>query len=150
MGRDAPTPTLAQFEDACRREFTFLRDLGYAERPAADPEDRFTMCFSNGTLTLCVRGENWGQHAGVSLVHADGREAPVWWFVPVAERGTRPTFDPTGYSQLDDIRVSALVISRHCRDVLAGDTARFDAVAHEWRRVRDADYRRSFQPRKLP
>jgi hypothetical protein len=147
---DPPPPTLAQFKDACRHEFAFLRELGYAELPESDPADRFIVRFSNGELTLSIRGENWGQHAGVSLVHADGREAPVWWFVPASERQTRPAFDSTGFSQLDDIRVTALTMARYCRDVLAGDRARFDAVAHEWRRVTDSRYRQSFQPRKLP
>jgi hypothetical protein len=150
-GADVPhTPSLAQFQDTCRREFAFLRDLGYSELHDSDPADRFEVRFSNGTLTLSIRGENWGQHAGVSLVHADGREAPVWWFIPVAERANRPAFDPTGFSQLDDIRITALTMARYCRDVLAGDTAKFDAVANEWRRVRDARYRESLQKRKLP
>jgi hypothetical protein len=34
-----------------------------------------------------------------------------------------------GFSQLDEIRLAALTISRYCRDVLAGDAAKFDAVA---------------------
>ena len=150
MPPDAATPTLTQFQDACRQEFAFLRELGYAELENPDSADRFAVCFSNGVLTLSVRGENWGQHAGVTLVHADGREAPVWWFVPVAERKTRPPITPTGFTQLDDIRITALTMFRYCRDVLAGDAAKFDAVANEWRRVRDPRYRQSLQKRKLP
>jgi len=149
MAPDPPTPSLEQFVEACRREFAFLRELGYSERDD-DPDDRFRVRFSNGQLTLTVRGENWGQHAGVTLVRADGREAPVWWFVPEAERSTRPPFEPTGFRQLDDIRITALTMLRYCRDVLAGDAAKFDAVANEWRRVTDPSYRRSLQPRKLP
>ena len=78
-------PSLAQFRDACRHEFSFLRELGYSELQD-DPAERFNVLFSNGQLTLSIRGENWGQHAGVRLFHADGREAPVWWFVPLSER----------------------------------------------------------------
>src|SRR5262245_62161280 len=129
----SPTPTLEQFKDACRSEFSFLRDLGYSEVEGSDTEGHFKVVFSNGTPTFTIRGENWGQHAGVTLFHVDGREAPVWWFVPLPERSTRPPFEPTGFTQLDDIRISAIVISRHCRDVLAGDAAKFDAVANEWR-----------------
>lgn len=145
----APPPTLTQFKDACRHEFAFLRELGYSEQEA-DPTDRFSVSFSNGELTLSVRGENWGKHAGVTLVHADGREAPVWWFVPASERTNRPAFNSTGFSQLDDIRIAALTMARYCRDVLAGDAAKFDAVANEWRRVTDPRYRQSLQKRKLP
>jgi len=150
MEQDSTPPTLAQFKDACRHEFSFLRELGYSERQDSDPADRFNVCFSNGELTLSIRGENRGQHAGVSLFHADGREAPVWWFVPLSERKNRPPFDATGFSQLDDIRIAALTMSRCCRDVLAGDAAKFDAVASEWRRVTDSQYRQSLQKRKLP
>ena len=149
MKQDAAKPTLAQFKDACRREFSFLRELGYSELEEADP-DHFKVRFSNGQLTLTIRGENWGARAGVTLFHADGREAPVWWFVPVSERSIRPVFEPTGFSQLDDIRIAAISMSRYCRDVLAGDAAKFDAVAKEWRRARDPEYRRSLQKRKLP
>ncbi len=150
MKQDSSKPTLAQFKDACRHEFSFLRELGYSELLDSDPADRFTVRFSNGELTLSIRGENWGEHAGVQLVHADGREAPVWWFVPLAERKSRPPFDSTGFSQLDDIRIAALTMSRYCRDVLAGDAAKFDAVANEWRRATDPQYRQSLQKRKLP
>jgi hypothetical protein len=150
MGKDSAKPTLEQFKDACRHEFSFLRELGYSEVQDSDLADRFHVVFSNGELTLSVRGENWGEHAGVRLVHLDGREAPVGWFVPLSERKNRPPFDSTGFSQLDDIRVAALTISRYCRDVLAGDAARFDAVANEWRRVTDVHYRQSLQRRKLP
>lgn len=150
MEQDSTKPTLAQFKDACRHEFSFLRELGYSELQDSDSADRFSMRFSNGELTLSIRGENWGQHAGVRLFHADGREAPVWWFVPLSERKHRLPFDSTGSSQLDDIRIAALTMSRYCRDVLAGDAARFDAVANEWRRVTDSQYRQSLQKRKLP
>ena len=150
MRQDSPKPTLAQFKDACRHEFSFLRELGYSELQDSDPADRFTVRFSNGELTLSIRGENWGEHAGVQLVHADGREAPVWWFVPLSERKNRPPFDSTGFSQLDDIRIAALTMSRYCRDVLAGDAAKFDAVANEWPRATDPQYRQSLQKRKLP
>jgi len=144
------TPTLEQFKDACRHEFSFLCELGYSEVEDFEHADRFNVVFSNGELTLSIRGENWGQHAGVRLFHLDGREAPVGWFVPVSERNNRLPFDSTGFSQLDDIRVIALTISRYCRDVLAGDAAKFDAVAKEWRRVTDSRYRQSLQKRKLP
>jgi hypothetical protein len=150
MAQDLTTPTLAQFKDACRHEFSFLRELGYSELQDSDPADRFNVHFSNGELTLSIRGENWGKHAGVRLFHADGREAPVWWFVPLSERKNRPPFESTGVSQLDDIRIAALTMSRYCRDVLAGDAAKFDAVASEWRRVTDSQYRQSLQKRKLP
>lgn len=150
MEQGSATPTLAQFKDACRHEFAFLRELGYSELPDTDPADRFEVRFSNGVLTLSVRGENWGAHAGVRLVDAAGREAPVGWFVPVSERKNRWPFDSTGFSQLDDIRRAALIMSRYCREVLAGDAAKFDAVANEWRRVTDPQYRRSLQTRKLP
>ena len=150
MKQDSPKPTLAQFKDACRHQFSFLRELGYSELQDSDPADRFTVRFSNGELTLSIRGENWGEHAGVQLVHADGREAPVWWFVPLSERKNRPPFDSTGFSQLDDIRIAALTMSRYCRDVLAGDAAKFDAVANEWRSATDPQYRQSLQKRKLP
>ena len=147
--KDSPIPSHEQFKDACRREFAFLRELGYSEQET-DPGERFEMVFANGELTLTVRGENYGQHAGVSLFGKDGREAPLGWFVPVSERSQRPAIDPTGFSQLDDIRRAALVIARHCREVLAGDREKFDAVANEWRRVRDPAYRKSLQKRKLP
>ena len=150
MEQDSTTPTLEQFKDACRHEFSFLRELGYSELQDSDPPDRFNVVFSNGELTLSIRGENWGKHAGVTLVHLDGRKAPVWWFVPLSERNNRPRFESTGFSQLDDIRIAALTISRYCRDVLAGDAAKFDAVANEWRRVTDSRYRQSLQKRKLP
>ena len=150
MEQDSTKPTLAQFKDACRHEFSFLRELGYSELQDSDPADRFSMRFSNGELTLSIRGENWGEHAGVTLFHADGREAPVGWFVPVSERKKRPPCDATGFSQLDDIRIAALTMSRYCRDVLAGDATKFDAVASEWRRVTDSQYRQSLQKRKLP
>ena len=127
-----------------------MRELGYSEVQDSDLADHFKVVFSNGELTLSIRGENWGEHAGVSLFHADGREAPVGWFVPVSERKKRTPIESTGFSQLDDIRRTALTISRYCRDVLAGDAAKFDAVANEWRRVRDPRYRRSLQKRKLP
>jgi hypothetical protein len=150
MEQDSTKPTLEQFKDACRHEFSFLRELGYSELQDSEPADPFTVRFSNGELTLAIRGENWGQHAGVRLFHADGREAPVWWFMPLSERKHRPPFDSTGSSQLDDIRIAALTMSRYCRDVLAGNEARFDAVANEWRRVTDSQYRQSLQKRKLP
>lgn len=150
MKQDPAKPTLAQFKDACRSEFSYLRGLGYSEQHDPEDAEHFRVRFSNGTLILTIRGENWGQHAGATLVHIDGREAPVGWFVPVAERRSRPPFDSTGFSQLDDIRITALVMSRYCRDVLAGDAARFDAVADEWRRVTDPGYRQSLQKRKLP
>ena len=150
MDQGSTTPTLAQFKSACRREFAFLRELGYSELQDSDPAERFNVRFSNGELTLSIRGENWGKHAGVRLFHADGREAPVGWFVPLSERRERPAFDATGFSQLDDIRIAALTISRYCRDVLAGDAAKFVAVASEWRRVTDSQYRQSLQKRKLP
>jgi len=148
--KGSPTPSLAQFKDACRNEFSFLRELGYSELQDADLAEHFHVRFSNGELNLSIRGENWGQHAGVTLVDTDGREAPVGWFVPLSERTTRPSFDSTGFSQLDDVRIAALIMSRYCRDVLAGDASRFDAVANEWRRVTDSQYRRSLQKRKLP
>ena len=150
MEQESTTPTLAQFKDACRNEFSFLRELGYSELQDADLVEHFKVRFSNGELTLTIRGENWGQHAGVSLVHADGREAPVGWFVPLSERKARPPFHATGFSQLDDIRIAALIMSRYCQDVLAGDASRFDAVANEWRRATDPEYRRSLQKRRLP
>jgi len=150
MEQDSTKPTLAQFREACRQEFSFLRELGYSELQDPDPLDPFHVRFSNGVLTLSILGENWGTHAGVELIHADGREAPVGWFVPVSERKKRPPCDATGFSQLDDIRIAALTMSRYCRDVLAGDAAKFDAVAHEWRRVTDTKYRQSLQKRKLP
>jgi len=149
MEQESATPTLAQFKDACRRDFSFLRELGYSEQHT-DPAERFSVSFSNGELTLSIRGENWGKRAGVTLVHADGREAPVWWFVPVSERTKRPAFDATGFSQLDDVRIAALTIARYCRDVLGGDAEKFDAVANEWRRVTDPRYRQSLQKRTLP
>jgi len=150
MEQDSTRPTLAQFKEACRHAFAFLRELGYSDLHDSDSTDSFKVRFSNGELTLTIRGENWGEHAGVTLFHADGREAPVWWFVPVSERKSRPPFEPTGFSQLDDIRVAALTMSRYCRDVLAGDAAKFDAVANEWRRVTDSQHRKSEQKRKLP
>ncbi len=150
MKKDSAMPTLAQFKDACRREFSFLSELGYSELLHADDADHFIVRYSNGELVLSIRGENWGQHAGVRVVHVDGREAPVGWFIPVSERKNRPSFESTGFSQLDDIRAAALMVARHCRDALAGDAAKFDAVAEEWRRVRDPDYRQSLQKRKLP
>jgi hypothetical protein len=58
MEQDSTKPTLAQFKDACRHEFSFLRELGYSEPQDADPADRFSMRFSNGELTLSIRGEN--------------------------------------------------------------------------------------------
>lgn len=150
MEGDSKKPTLAQFKDACRAEFSFLHELGYSERHDPEDAEHFTVRFSNGELTLSIRGENWGERAGVTLFHSDGREAPVWWFLPLSERTKRPEFDATGFSQLDDVRIAALTISRYCRDVLAGDASRFDAVASEWRRVRDPEYRKSLQKRKLP
>jgi hypothetical protein len=78
MDHESKTPTLAQFKDACRQEFAFLRELGYSELPDPDPADSFVVRFSNGELTLSIHGESWGARAGVTLVHADGREAPVW------------------------------------------------------------------------
>ena len=148
--QDPPRPSLEQFKEASRREFAFLRELGYSELQDPDLAEHFKVVFSNGTLTLSIRGENWGAHAGVSLVHKDGREAPVGWFIPVSERGSRPAIDATGFPQLDDIRRVARVISLYCRDVLAGDAAKFDAVANEWRRATDPRYRKSLQKRKLP
>ena len=150
MEQGSTKPTLAQFKDACRGEFSFLRGLGYSELPNPEDAEHFRVRFSNGTLILTIRGENWGQHAGVTLFHVDGREAPVGWFVPVPERRNRLPFESTGFSQLDDIRIWALTMSRYCRDVLAGDTAKFDAVANEWRRATDDEYRQSLQKRKLP
>jgi hypothetical protein len=150
MRKDSPMPTLAQFKDACRNDFSFLGELGYSELADLVPDNPFSVRFSNGELTLSIEGENWGQHAGVTLFHADGREAPIGWFVPVSEREKRPQFESTGFAQLDDVRVAALMMSRYCRDVLGGDAARFDAVAHEWRRVTDSQYRKSLQKRKLP
>ena len=150
MEQGSTKPTLAQFKDACRSEFSFLRGLGYSELQDTEDAEHFRVRFSNGTLSLTIRGENWGQHAGVRLFHVDGREAPVGWFVPVSERRNRPHFDSTGFSQLDDIRSAALVMSRYCREVLAGDAAQFDAVANEWRRITDPEYRQSLQKRKLP
>src|SRR5437867_11677888 len=135
MEQDSTKPTLAQFKDACRHEFSFLRELGYSELQDSDPADRFRMRFSNGELTLSIRGENWGKHAGVTLFHADGREAPVWWFVPLSERKNRPPFDSTGFSQLDAIRIAALTMSRYCRAVLAGGASEFVGVARAWRRA---------------
>jgi hypothetical protein len=148
--QESTTPTLAQFKEACRHEFSFLRDLGYSELQDSDLAEHFEVRFSNGELTLSIRGENWGKHAGVRLFHTDGREAPVWWFVPLSERKTRPPFDSTGFSQLDDIRISALTMYRYCREVLAGDARKFDAVANEWRRATDSQYRQSLQKRRLP
>ena len=149
MKQDSPIPTLEQFEDACRREFAFLLGLGYSEQKT-DPAERFEVVFTNGELVLTIRGENYGQHAGVTLFRKDGQEAPLGWFVPVSERGNRPAFEPTGFSQLDDVRRAAITIARYCRDVLAGDREKFEAVANEWRRVRDPEYRKSLQKRKLP
>ena len=150
MQHDSTTPTLEQFKDACRREFAFLFELGYAELQDPDSAERFKLRFSNGTLNVTISGENYGQHAGVSFFHMDGREAPPVMFVPWSERTWRPSFDSTGFSQLDDIRIEALRIARYCRDVLAGDSAKFDAVAKEWRRMTDSNYARSLQNRKLP
>jgi hypothetical protein len=150
MKQDSTRPTLAQFKDACRREFSFLRELGYSEVQDPEPTEPFEVRFSNGELTLSIRGENYGQHAGVRLFHADGREAPPVMFVPWSDRTRRPPFDSTGFSQLDDIRIEALRISRYCRDVLAGDAAKFEAVAKEWRRMTDSKFARSLQKRKLP
>jgi hypothetical protein len=73
MEQDSTKPTLAQFKDACRHEFSFLRELGYSELQDSDSADRFSMRFSNGELTLSIRGENWGQHAGVTLFHMGGK-----------------------------------------------------------------------------
>ena len=150
MQHDCPTPTLEQFKDACRREFSFLFDLGYSELQNPDSAESFKVLFSNGTITVSIRGENYGQHAGVSFFHSDGREAPPVMFVPRSERTWRPPFDPTGFSQLDDIRITALRIARYCHEVLAGDVAKFDAVAKEWRRMTDPKYAQSLQSRKLP
>ena len=91
-----------------------MRELGYSELQDSDHADHFNVRFSNGELIVSIRGENWGQHAGVTLFHVDGREAPVWWFVPVSERKNRPPFDSTGFSQLDDIRIAALTMARFC------------------------------------
>ena len=88
MEQDSTKPTLEQFKDACRQEFSFLRELGYSELQDSDPADRFNVVLSNGELTLSIRGENWGKHAGVRLFHLDGREAPVGWFVPLSEATT--------------------------------------------------------------
>jgi len=104
MQHGSPTPTLEQFKDACRREFSFLFELGYSELQNPDSAEPFKVLFSNGTLTVSIRGENYGQHAGVTFLHNDGREAPPVMFVPRSERTWRPPFDPTGFSQLDDIR----------------------------------------------
>ena len=150
MEQDSTRPTLAQFKDACRREFLFLRELAYSELQDSDLVERFEVRYSNGTLTLSIRGENYGKHAGVSLFHADGREAPPVMFIPRPERTWRPPFESTGFSQLDDVRFEALRIARFCRDVLAGNAERFDAVAKEWRRMTDPNYARSLQKRKLP
>src|SRR5262245_26851161 len=117
MRHGSPTPTLEQFKDACRREFSFLFELGYSELQNPDSAEPFKVLFSNGTLTVSIRGENYGQHAG---------------------------------SQLDDIRITALRIAHYCREVLAGDVAKFDAVAKEWRRMTDPKYAQSLQNRKLP
>jgi hypothetical protein len=76
MEQDLTTPTLAQFKDACRHEFSFLRELGYSELQDSDPADRFNVHFSNGELTLSIRGENWGKHAGVRLFHVMGGKLP--------------------------------------------------------------------------
>src|SRR5262245_37683108 len=76
MRHGSPTPTLEQFKDACRREFSFLFELGYSELQNPDSAEPFKVLFSNGTLTVSIRGENYGQHAGVSFFHNDGREAP--------------------------------------------------------------------------
>lgn len=150
MQRGSPTPTLEQFKEACRREFSFLFELGYSELQEPDGAESFQVHFSNGTLTVSIRGENYGQHAGVSFFHSDGREAPPVMFLSRSERTWRPSFDPTGFSQLDAIRFTALRIARYCREVLAGDVAKFDAVAKEWRRMTDPEYARSLQKRKLP
>jgi hypothetical protein len=150
MTQDSTIPTLLQFKDACRHEFSFLGELGYVELQGLDTANPFSVRFSNGQLTVSIEGENWGQRSGVRLFHADGRQAPIAWFVPVSERNNRPPFESTGFTQLDDIRVAALTMSHYCRDVLAGDPVKFDAVANEWRRVTDPEYRRSRQKRKLP
>jgi len=56
MKQDSTKPTLAQFKDACRHEFSFLRELGLrlslpppnnrlqptALRAAAEPERRYS------------------------------------------------------------------------------------------------------------
>src|SRR5262247_3705977 len=150
MRHGSPTPTLEQFKDACRREFSYLFELGYSELQNPDSAEPFKVLFSNGTLTVSIRGENYGQHAGISFFHKDGREAPPVMFVPRSERTWRPPFDPTGFSQLDDIRITALRIAHYCREVLAGDVAKFDAVAKEWRRMTDPKYAQSLQNRRLP
>lgn len=150
MQQGSTTPTIEQFKDACRREFSFLFDLGYSELQGSDPAEPFKLRFSNGTLTVSIRGENYGQHAGVSFFHVDGREAPPVMFVPWSERTWRPSINSTGFSQLDDICIAARRIARYCRDVLAGDLVKFDAVAKEWRRMTDSKYARSLQKRKLP
>ncbi len=149
MDDESRRPTLEQFRVTCLDEFAFLDSYGFQEVRESDSRNLFRIQFANQDYVVTIQGENWGLHAGVRLHDSSGHEAPPISFVPHAERG-RKTAQTTGFTQLDDVKRSAEVIRTYCLSVFEGDREAFDRVAREWRRIRDPEFRRSLQKRKLP
>src|SRR5512144_24443 len=122
MVRSDSVPSLADFEAACQEAFAFLLPLGFQRvlLPSHRSTERFQVRYSNGVLSIVVRGEGYGTSASVHFETSD-KWAYEIYFTPPELRPTRKRKKGSQLGQLDLIREAARRIQDHCHDLLAGD-----------------------------
>ena len=143
-------PTTNKFLDTCRKEFSFLKKFDFKEIQQDDNRGRFKISFKNSEYVVTIEGINYGANVTVSLFDINGNEALPIDITPKAERQIYQQLMQRASSQLEQIILNAKLISEQCAGIFQGNHDKFKVAANEWRRMKDKEYARSLQKRKLP
>ncbi len=129
MKRNEPTaPSLAEFKEACRTEFTFLLDYGFEEVPLPQREhsNPFEVHFAKAGWRVIVEGCSYGFGADLTIGSPDGRSG--YFHHLVTEDFWSSHRDGLGRGQIGAIRYQALVLKAFGKSFLDGDWHEFDTI----------------------
>jgi hypothetical protein len=137
-------PSLEQFKQCARREFSYLvNDFGFEEVSLPhQAADDFLVCFASEEICLAVEGVNWGQNAMVCLWSL--KESAAAWQHPLRagfdystalnigglirrrasgeSDSSKPRKTQQAGGQLEQISEEAGLIRAYAADVLRGNT----------------------------
>jgi len=121
------------FKIAVRREFAFLIDeLGFAEIPAPEQMNEFSVWFANDATRLVVESINWGLNARVALGRSGAVDAfenyDLLDYVAVHSPESQIDAESRPAGALNQLAAMATILREHAAPVLQGDFALFASV----------------------
>jgi hypothetical protein len=106
---ETPIPSLGDFQECCRREFSYLLDNGFVEipPPSAKFANPFTVAFAREGTKVLIVGEGYGTVASTTVRLPNGKELGPAQLVPGFVTGKKTQRARTKLSQLEQIRRDA-------------------------------------------